>query len=90
MSTVDAAIIKYITKGILNGSNTNSTPSNSCKCVPYTAGDGININGDNIINVKYNEETMELIDGKLSVKAGGENTLIEKVRNDLYIRKLTS
>ena len=74
MSTVDAAIIKYITKGVLNGANNSSTPTNSCKCVPYTAGDGININGDNVINIEYNTDTMELVDGKLSVKAGGEST----------------
>jgi hypothetical protein len=51
MSTVDAKIIAHITKGVLNGANNSSTPTNSCKCVPYTAGDGIEIT-DNTISVK--------------------------------------
>lgn len=48
--------------------------TDNCNCVSYTAGNGITINDNNAINVNYNEETMELIDGKLSVKASGDNT----------------
>ena len=62
MSTVDAAIINYITNGGGSGGGGGG--------VVYTAGDGISI-ANNQIGVRYNTNTMEIVDGKLSAKSGG-------------------
>ena len=73
MSTVDAAIINYITNGGGSGGGGGSG-------VVYTAGDAINI-ANNQISVKYNTNTMEIVNGALSAKAsssggGGGSTQI--------------
>ena len=62
MSTVDAAIINYITNGGSSGGGGGSG-------VVYTAGDGISI-ANNQIGVKYNANTMEIVNGALSAKVG--------------------
>ena len=60
MSTIDAAIIKHITEV---GSSSGGSG------IMYTAGDAISLTS-NKISVKYNPNTMEIIDGKLSAKSG--------------------
>ena len=70
MSTVDAAIINYITNGSSGGGGGSG--------VVYTAGDAINI-ANNQISVQYDTSTMELKNGKLSAKStssGGGSTQI--------------
>lgn len=60
MSTVDAAIINHITNG---GGSSGGGGS-------YTAGTAIDLT-NNAISVKFNTNTMEIVDGKLSAKTGG-------------------
>ena len=60
MSTVDAAIINHITNGGGSGGGGGSG-------VVYTAGDGISL-ANNKIAVRYNANTMEVVNGVLSAK----------------------
>jgi hypothetical protein len=62
MSTVDAAIINHITNGGSSGGGGSG--------VVYTAGDGISL-ANNKIAVRYNANTMEIVNGALSAKASG-------------------
>ena len=66
MSTVDAAIINYIT----NGGGSSGGGSGGSPSVVYTAGDGISLT-NNKIAVRYNANTMEIINGVLSAKISG-------------------
>ena len=59
MSTVDSAIINTISEIKMQSGG-----------AILTSGDGINIT-NGTINVKYNSNTMELVDGALSAKNGG-------------------
>ena len=59
MSTVDAAIINHITNGGSSGGGGSG--------VVYTAGDGISL-VNNKIAVRYNANTMEIVNGVLSAK----------------------
>jgi hypothetical protein len=78
MSTVDAAIINYITNGGSGGGGGG---------VVYTAGDGISI-ANNQIGVKYNTNTMEIVNGALSAKVsssgggGGSSDVAQKLENE--------
>ena len=80
MSTVDAAIINYITNG--GGSSGGGGGSG----VSYTAGDGISLT-NNQIAVKYNTSTMEIVNGALSAKVsssgGGSSGGSEEIMTHL-------
>ena len=64
MSTVDAAIINYITNG---GGSGGGGSGGGGTGVVYTAGDGISL-ANNKIAVRYNANTMEIVNGVLSAK----------------------
>ena len=72
MTTVDAAIIKHITNG---GGGSSGESLNAGTAIELV---------NNTISVKYNTDTMELVDGKLSAKSGGS----EPVSSNLELAKV--
>lgn len=70
MSTIDAAIIKALVEHV--GGDSSGIPDGAIGGKTYTAGDGIDITND-AISVKYDENSMELKDGKLAAKGGDTN-----------------
>ena len=58
MSCIDAAIIKALVEHI--GMNPEDVPVGSPhECIKYTAGEGINISGDNVISATENSASVE-------------------------------
>ena len=76
MSTIDAAIIKALVEHV--GGDSSGPDSTIAGGKTYTAGDGIDITND-AISVKYDEDTMQLADGKLSVKSGNGGLEMEYI-----------
>lgn len=71
-TTIDAAIIKALVEHV--GGDSSGIPDGTIGGgKTYTAGDGIDIKND-AISVKYDEDTMELKDGKISAKSSGADT----------------
>ena len=70
-TTIDAAIIKALVEHV--GGDSSGIPNGTIGGKTYTAGDGIDIT-DDAISVKYDENSMEIKDGKLAAK-GGDSSL---------------
>ena len=66
MSCIDAAIIKALVSHI--GMNPDEIPTGGIhESSTYNAGEGIDVSDDNTISVKYDDESLQLKDGKLAV-----------------------
>ena len=91
MSCVDAAIIKALVEHI--GMDPSDVPVGSPhECIKYTAGEGININGDNVISstntCKCAAVADELLDVQFGTANSGSGTVITLSRDniDKYIK----